>query len=316
MQVPKSSRAVTLSLAAVLLCLSLPAAAQNCAQLVADWPHGPADAVYTAHGTSYFGSGTVLMIGDVSDISDPQIEGFLDLGMLIGDIVADGNTVIVAAGSFDGGPGAVITVDVSVPSAPVVLEVWQTPLPARSIAVAAGVVYAGLVDPLDPAAGRLLAIEPVPFPSTPPRVTSLPIAGWPERLDVANERLWIAELGTGFRGFDLADPTAPVELVHLAGDVRDLEAAGDLLYVAQWRDDDPDVLEIFDVSAPDQPVSLSEYRADRVRKVRVVGPIAYLASAPVESSIRLELVDVSDPAEPEREDVLTLGSNRRRRVPA
>jgi hypothetical protein len=92
--------------------------------------------------------------------------------------------------------------------------------------------------------------------------------------------------------------------------VRDLEASAGLLYLADWRDDDPDVLEILDVTDPAQPVVLAEYRVDRLRKLRVVGPTAYLASSPVESSIRLELVDVTDPSNPSRKDVLSLGSLR------
>jgi len=309
----QQSRSFAVLVSAIAAAASLaPAvvAAQQCPQVVEAWSYGPADAVFTRSGRAYYGSGTILVIGDVSDPATPAVLGHVDLGVLIHDIAVDGTTAYVATGNMVEEPGAVVTVDVSVPSAPAVMEVWQTPLPARAIAVGASVVYAGLVSPLDPATGRLLAIEPVPFPATPPRITSVPIAGWPERLDVANDRLWIAELGTGVRGFDITDPTEPVELVHMAGDVRDLDANGDLLYVAQWRDETPDVLEILDVSQPDQPVSLSEYRSDRIRKVRVVGPIAYLASAPVESSVRLELVEVSDPSEPEREEVLSLGSSR------
>jgi hypothetical protein len=310
MQHTRTSAVLVTVLATAAALIGSVAGAQQCPQVLERWGYGPSDAVFSRTGRSYYGAGTVFTIGDVSAPAAPSVLGEIDLGVLIHDIWSDGQTAYVAAGNMDSAPGAVFTVDVSDPSAPSVVTTWETVLPARSIAVAGDVVYVGLADPLDPDDGRLLAIEPAPSPVNPPRITSLAIAGWPERIDAANDRLWIAELGTGVRGFDIAEPQQPVELVHIAGDVRDLEAAGDLLYIASWREDDPDVLEILDVSVPDQPAPISEYRADQIRKVRVVGPIAYLASAPVESSIRLELVDVSNPADPNREDVLTLGSLR------
>jgi hypothetical protein len=294
--------AASLSLAA--------AAAEECPQVVDRWPAGPADAVFTRAGRAYFGSGTVLTIGDVSVPSSPVVLGEIDLGLLIHDIVVDGQDAWVAAGNMVAEPGTVFWLDVTDPAAPEVVAAWQTPLPARSIAVGDGVVYAGLVDPIEPGRGVILELEPGATPASPPRLTSVEIAGWPERLKVAGETLWVAELGTGARGFDVAEEGQLIELIHLAGNVRDLDAVDELLYLAEWRDDDPDVLRILDVADPSQPTSLAEYRADRARKVRVVGPTAYVASSPVESSIRLELVDVSDPSDPRREDVLSLGSLR------
>ncbi len=305
MQVPKSSRAVTSILVAVLSCLSVPAAAQNCAQLVADWPHGPADAVYTAHGTSYFGSGTVLVIGDVSDISDPQIEGFLDLGMLIGDIVAVGNTVIVAAGNFDGSPGAVITVDVSDRANPTMISQTSTPLPANSLAVADGIAFVGLVNPREPGDGQLMVVDL----THPDFSGNLSLPGWPEALILDGETLWVNELGTGARAFDVTAPFNPLELAFLSGNVRDLDADDGILYLAQWGSNHDDALRIVDVSDPSSPTELAHYDATRPRKVDVFGRAAYLLSAPSETSIRLDLVDVSPPDDPTRLGVLSIGGS-------
>jgi len=298
----------TLIAAAVLPLAAV--AADECPQLVDRWPAGPADAVFTRTGRTYFGSGTVLTIGDVTTPAAPVVLGEIDLGLLIHDIVVEDQDAFVAAGNMVAEPGTVFWLDVTDPAAPVVAAAWQTPLPARSIAVGDEVLFTGLVDPIDPGHGMILEIEPGASPSSPPRITSVEIAGWPERLKVAEETLWVAELGTGARGFDVAEKGQLIELIHLAGNVRDLDAVDELLYLAEWRDDDPDVLRILDVADPSQPLALSEYRADKLRKVRIVGPTAYVASSPVESSIRLELVDVSDPSNPSREDVLSLGSLR------
>jgi hypothetical protein len=308
-----NSRRLSVVVSTLIAAALLPIAAvsaEECPQVVERWPAGPADAVFTRAGRSYFGSGTVLTIGDVTTPSSPSVLGEIDLGLLIHDIVVDDHDAWVAAGNMVAGPGTVFWLDVEDPAAPEVLAAWEVPLPARSVAVGDEVVFAGLVDPLDPDRGMLLEIAPGATPASPPRITTIGTVGWPERLDLAEETLWVVELGTGARAFDVSEDGLLAEVAHLAGDIRDLEAAGELLYLADWRDDDPDVLRIVDVADPAQPVDLAEYRADRLRKVRVVGPTAYLASSPAESSIRLELVNVSDPANPTRKDVISLGSLR------
>jgi hypothetical protein len=307
------SRRLTVVVYTLIVATSLPiaaAVAAECPQVIDRWPAGPADAVFTRAGRAYFGSGTVFTIGDLSNPSSPVVLAEIDLGMLIHDIVVEDQIAWVAAGNMVAEPGTVFRIDVADPAAPEVVAAWETQLPARSIAVGDDVVYAGLVDPIDPGHGVILELEPGATPASPPRITSVEIAGWPERLKVAEETLWVAELGTGARGFDVAEERQLIELIHLAGNIRDLDAVDELLYLAEWRDDEPDVLRILDVADPSQPTSLAEYRADRARKVRIVGPTAYVASSPVESSIRLELVNVSDPSDPRREDMLSLGSLR------
>jgi hypothetical protein len=100
--------------------------------------------------------------------------GEIDLGLLIHDIVVDGQDAWVAAGNMVAEPGTVFRLDVTDPTAPEVVAAWQTPLPARSVAVGDGVVYAGLVDPIDPGHGVLLELEPGATPASPPRITSSP----------------------------------------------------------------------------------------------------------------------------------------------
>ena len=285
-------------------------AAGECPEVVDHWPAGPADAVFIRTGRAYFGSGTVLTIGDVTTPASPAVLAELDLGVLIHDIAVDGQTAWVAAGNMAVQRGTLFRLDVTDPAAPVVVAAWETPLPARSVAIGDGAVFAGLVNPADPEHGVLLELVPGATPTSPPRITTVEIEGWSERLDVTGDTLWVVGLGEGARGFDVSETGQPVEVVHLEGNVRDLDAVGELLYLAEWRDDDPDVLRILDVAEPSEPVALSEYRADRLRKVRVVGPTAYVATTPAESSIRLELVDISDPNNPERKDVLSLGSLR------
>jgi hypothetical protein len=290
-------------MAAALLCLAATAPAQDCAQVTAGWPNGPADAVFTGFRYSYFGSGTTLTIGDISDINEPRIVGSVDLGMLIGDIVVEGNLAVVAAGSFDGGPGAVITVDVSDPTLPVVMNATPTPSPARSVALGDQVIYVGLVDPVHPTNGTLLAIDEL----RPDHPAIRYIPGWPEELNLDGDLLWVTELGTGARAFSVEEPADPVEVAFVPGDIRDAAARDRVLYLAR-RADDGDGLLILDVADPATPAELATYTAARPRRVEVFGPNAFLVSASSEASIRLEIVDVSPPADLSRRGVLSIGS--------
>jgi hypothetical protein len=299
-----SSALVYLSVTAGLVSLTATAAGQDCAQLVARQSRGPADAVFTRFGASYFGAGTELMIGDISDIQEPEIAGSVDLGMLIGDIVVEGDLALVAAGSFDGGPGALITVDVSDPALPTVVDVTEMPLPARSLARGDGVTYVGLADPVHPSNGLLLTIDDL----RPDSTTTNPVAGWPEELNLDGDLLWVTELGTGARAFSVEEPAEPVEVGFVSGNVRDAAARDRVLYLAQ-RADDGDGLLILDVADPASPLELATHAAARPRRVEVFGPNAYLVSAPSESSVRLEVLDVSPPADVSRRGILSLGSD-------
>ncbi len=300
------SRGLALFLTAILLFLVAPATAQDCARLTAEWPYGPADAVFTKHGKSYFGSGTALVFGDVSDLTNPRVEGSIDLGMLIGDIFAEGNQVTVAAGSFDGGPGGLFVVDVSDPAYPAVSAHVSFALPARSVAVAGDFIFVGLVDPLQPTQGQLLAMDP----QFPDGAVSVSLPGWPEELILDGETLWVSELGTGARAFDVSSPLNPIELAFLSGNIRDVDAVDGILYLAEWGEDRDDALRLVDVADPAAPVDLGFYDATRPRRVEVFGRAAYMLSAPSETTIRFEVIDVSPPDDPTRLGILTIGTGR------
>lgn len=294
--------ALSLSLAAILVGMTAPAAAQDCGQLAANWPHGPADAVFTAHGRSYFGSGTVLVIGDVSDIFNPRIEGSIDLGMLIGDIVVEDRLARVAAGNFDGGEGALFTVDTTDPTNPVVVNQTFFPMPAQSVTIAGDIAYVGLVDPLHPTQGRLVAVN-VTFPDT---AVTLSLPGWPEELTLDGDLLWVNELGTGVRAFDVSSSLNPAEAAFAPGNIRDFDVDNGVLYLAEWGDTGGDSLRIVDVTDPTSPLELARFAATRPRNVEVFGRIAFMLSAVSETSIRLELIDVSIPQTPERLGIMTI----------
>ncbi len=280
---------------------------QTNTQEVARWPQGPADAVFTAAGHSYFGSGTLLIVGDASDINSPQVTGWVDLGMLIGDIVVIGDVAHIAAGNFTEESGTYFEVDVSDPAEPVVSRTLATPGPARSVWVTETRAYVGVADLADEANGSLLVLDLRP-PGDPTVLTTLPLSGWPEEIAADGERLWVTEFGRGIRAIETSGPTLPFEIAAIEGDFRDADADDGILYVVEWGDDRDDALILLDVFDPAAPVELGRYDAIRPRQVEIFGPAAYLLSSPTEASFRLEIIDITQPDDPNRYGILSVGS--------
>ena len=280
---------------------------QDCTQETERWSQGPADAVFTASGQSYFGSGTHLMVGDASDINAPQVMGWVDLGMLIGDIVVIDDTAHVAAGNFNEQSGAYFEVDVSDPAAPVVSRTFATPGPARSVWVAGTRAYVGVADVTDEANGSLLVLDLRP-PGDPTEVVDLQLHGWPEEIAVDGDLLWVTELGRGVRAINVAGPALPFEVAAIEGNIRDADADDGVLYLVEWGDDRDDAMVLLDVVDPAAPVELGRYDATRPRQVEIFGPAAYLLSSPAEASFRLEVIDITQPDDPDRSGILSVGS--------
>ena len=92
------------------------------------------------------------------------------------------------------------------------------------------------------------------------------------------------------------------------GNIRDADADDGILYVVEWGDDRDDALILLDVFDPTAPVELGRYDAIRPRAVEIFGPAAYLLSSPAETSFRLEVINVTQPDDPDRYGILSVGS--------
>jgi hypothetical protein len=96
------------------------APAQDCPELVGRWPYGQAGAVAVSGTFAYLGSGTVLLVVDVSNAAAPQVVAEVVLPGLISDVAISGNYAYVAT-NYDG----LRVIDVSTPASPI--EVGNTP---------------------------------------------------------------------------------------------------------------------------------------------------------------------------------------------
>ena len=95
--------------------LATPAVAADCPELVGNWPAGDAFAVSVSGPTAYLGSGSTLVVVNVSNPTTPTIFGETQLPGVVNGIAVSGAYAFVA---IDQG---LIVVDVSNPWAPIVV---------------------------------------------------------------------------------------------------------------------------------------------------------------------------------------------------
>lgn len=92
---------------------ALAAFGQDCPELVGRWPYGPAQAVAVAGDHVYFGSGTALVVADISNPASPVVLGDAILPDLPERIAVSGGYAYVV----DEHSGLRV-VDVSTPASP------------------------------------------------------------------------------------------------------------------------------------------------------------------------------------------------------
>lgn len=134
-------------------------------------------------------------------------------------------------------------------------------------------------------------------PAHPTPTAFVPTGGYPSSIAIANDRVYVGERTNGgaLRVLSLGAAQDPVELGAIAtGQVADLAAAGDLVYVAEAASDGPGGLRIYDAQDPAAitPVGLAA-ACTHPRGVAVTGDVALLSCGDA-----VHVIDVSDPASP------------------
>ena len=107
----------TVHLASVCLIVasvcSAPGSALDCPELVGRWPYGPASAVALSGDFAFVGSGTVLLIVDLSTPATPVVVAEVGLEATVAAIAVAGDHAYVA-NTEDG----LRVIDISTPTAP------------------------------------------------------------------------------------------------------------------------------------------------------------------------------------------------------
>jgi len=279
----RRSRTYTVVLATILsICGGLhqaPAFAQGCPELVGRWPFGPPYAVAISGDYVYFGSGTVLLIADVSAPASPQLVGEVLLPDFVGAVEVSGGFAYVA--DYDAG---LRVIDVSTPAAPIEVGFVDTPGRAFGVAVSGGFAYVA-----DFTAG--LRVVDVSTPAAPIEVGFYDTPGRAYGVAVSGGYAYVADWSKGLRVVDVSTPAAPIEVgfYDTPGSAYGVAVSGGYAYVG----DGTAGLRVVDVSTPAAPIEVG-YTSGLSYGVAVSGGYAYV----VDNNWGLRVIDVSMPAVP------------------
>ena len=305
--------------------------ASECAEIVGDWPYGTALVVASFDHYALFSNGRVLQVADVSDPSNPNVVGEVQIPDVPVDLEVVGNLAFVSAGyaglriidlttpaapvevghldmgfaySVDAEANLVFVVDygfglrvidVSTPSAPTELGTAEYPDPeAEHVAVSGDFVF--LTIRADPS----LRILDVSMPSAPNEVGSYSIdqGHIGGKLSVFGSTLFMTARDDLYL-LDVSTPASPALLgTWSTGDFSTLALAGEpklsgsTLYLTDlW-----DGILVFDISDPSTPTDIASFDSTRAEAVALMpGDVALLA----DSHGGLKVLDVHTPASPQ-----------------
>jgi hypothetical protein len=297
-------------------------------------PTTPVSAGSYATGNDTWGvtvSGNVAYLGVAGgglmtvDISDPTTPG------LLGSVLAGSARRLDVEGDFAyvAGFSAVYVIDVSDPSAPTVVDFYDTPGIASGVSIAgehayvadgtaggmqvlrcarpAGPVRVGWYSPPATYHGihvsgdyafaasdvNGLRVLDISDPGSPTLAGSYNTPGNARAVDVSGDFAYVADYNAGFRVIDISDPALPSEVgwFDTTAFAYDVDVTGDLAYVAC----DAIGLLVFDVSDPSTPTVTGGYNGSgQAYGVHVAGDHAYIAA----NGYGLEIIDISNPSSP------------------
>ena len=280
-------------LVAAVLLITAPALAKDCPEPVGRWPYGPAYAVAVSGSYAYLGSGTVLVIVDISNPAVPQAVGAVVLpGVVQGVAVAEGYAYVAA------GAAGLRAVNVVTPTAPVEVGFLDTAGHAMGVAVSGEYAFVA-----DHWAG--LRVIDVSTPSAPVEVGfhDSPEVETAVGVSVDGGFAYVADIDRGLRVIDVSIPSLPVVAGFLdtpLGETRAVAVTGAYAYVAGFF---PHVagwgaLRVIDVSNPGAPVEVASFGTPGPAwDVAVDGVHAFVA----DEWTGLRVIDVSTPESPSEE---------------
>ena len=262
----------------VVFVSAVAAPSADCLELVGRWPYGPAYAVAASGDYAYFGSGTALMVANISNPAAPQVVGDVTLPGVVYSVAVSGEYAYMA--TYDAG---LRVIDVSIPSAPVEVGYVATPGFARSVAVSGG--YGYVAD----TSTRLRVID-VSVASAPVEVGFVRTPGLAFGVAVSGGYAYVANREAGLRVLDVSVASAPVEVgfVDTPAYAEGVAVAGGYAYVA-GRYDGLRVLDVSVASAPVEVGFVGPRRTADTLGVAVSGGYAYFA----DNTAGLRVIDVS-----------------------
>ncbi len=160
----------------------------DCPEPVGRWPYGSAYAVAVSGSYAYFGSGSALMVANISNPAAPQVVGEVALPAIVSGVAFSGGFAYVSTDA-----SGLRVIDVVPPSAPVEVGYVDT-LDAEDVAVAGSYAYVA-----DLFVG-LWAID-VSTPSAPVEIGFADSPGDGRGVAVSDGHAYLADGGAGLGVF-------------------------------------------------------------------------------------------------------------------
>ena len=287
----KSGAVQLAAILVIVMCgLTLPALARHCPELVGRWPYGPAYAVAVSGSYAYFGSGTVLLVADVSNAAAPQVVGEVVLPGLIEGVAVSGSYAYVA-----GGEAGLWVIDVSTPVSPIEVGFVGIPWNPEGVAVSGSYAYVAASDYHYGGPSGSLRVIDVSTPASPIEVGFVGTPGDARGVAVSGSYAYVADGSSGLRVIDVSTPASPIEVgfVDTPGvAAMGVAVSGSYAYVVNRSG-----LRVIDVSTPESPIEVGFVDTPgNAEGVAVSGSYAYVADRWPSSGLRV--IDVSTPASP------------------
>ena len=240
---------------------------------------------YTAgNGTGFHSDGSgALEVFDVSDPTSPEHVGGYEIPSgRLHDVCADGAVAVVVARKDK--QGGIHTVDITNPSAPVVLASYPTTGEAYDACIDGNRAYV--------AGSEGLQIIDISDPADPRLIGSYATAGY-TAVFYRSGLVYTADGAAGLRIVDVSNPAWPDSIgsCDTPGDAQNVFVSEDIAYVA----DATSGLQIISVGDPTNPFLIATYDTPgSARDVSVRYGLAYVADA----TGGLQIIDVTNRATP------------------
>lgn len=269
----------------LILDVSNPLAPREVARYSDDNLFDKAFSVSSAGGYVYLGVTTGLVVLNVSNPAAPQYVTGLG-GPPIYNSTIQGTLLYMASG-VDG----FVVIDISNPTSPtLVTNIDEGIRFANDVHIDGSVAYVS-----NQASTLIFDVSDV---ANPTMLGSYADTGIVTGIDVQGDYAYTTDLRT-LSILDIQNPSAPTTIATAplsSNQARSVEVSGSYAYVAN----DTDGLSIFDISNPLQPTLTATYTGSIVLRNFVIrGDYAYLANYYTTSSKIFEILDVSDPSNPQ-----------------
>lgn len=260
----------------------------GCLEEAGGFPFGAAYLVAVEGDHAYVGSGTWLMVVDITDPASPTRVGAIELPDFPMGIAASGGLAFVANGD-----AGLRVIDVSTPSSPV--EVGGLPGAAfLGVAAVASYAYVGT-------STELLVVD-VSNPASPAQVGACTLPSPTHRMAAQGTTAYVTAGEAGLRIIDVSNSTSPVELGSWNDPqwgVRGVSASGSFAYVtlnpSLFNPEQPfGRMTVIDVSIPSSPIEVGWQNMWDPGEIVALGSVACVGAR-----WDLHIVDVSTPSSPD-----------------